>query len=105
MKSTIFLLLAVAALAATVAFTAQASRVPADDVPVFVTEIPQGYREWRLVSVAHEEGNLNDIRAILERVLKSARHFDECDTDERHYARSRRDAGNGAARSITDRDT
>ena len=33
--------------------------------PVFVTEIPPGYREWRLVSVAHEEGNLNDIRAIL----------------------------------------
>jgi hypothetical protein len=27
--------------------------------------IPAGYRDWRLVSVAHEEGNLNDIRAIL----------------------------------------
>ena len=33
--------------------------------PIFVTEIPPGYRDWRLVSVAHEEGNLNDIRAIL----------------------------------------
>jgi len=33
--------------------------------PIFVTEIPAGYRDWRLISVAHEEGNLNDIRAIL----------------------------------------
>jgi hypothetical protein len=23
----------------------------------FVTDIPAGYRDWRLVSVAHEEGN------------------------------------------------
>jgi hypothetical protein len=28
-------------------------------------KIPAGYREWRLISVAHEEGNLNDLRAIL----------------------------------------
>lgn len=27
--------------------------------------MPVGYRDWRLISVAHEEGNLNDIRAIL----------------------------------------
>jgi hypothetical protein len=27
--------------------------------------IPPGYRDWKLISVAHEEGNLNDIRAIL----------------------------------------
>jgi pimeloyl-ACP methyl ester carboxylesterase len=33
--------------------------------PIFVTEIPPGYRDWRLISVAHEAGNLNDIRAIL----------------------------------------
>jgi hypothetical protein len=24
-----------------------------------------GYRDWKLISVAHEEGNLNDLRAIL----------------------------------------
>src|SRR4029077_9281768 len=33
--------------------------------PILVTEIPTGYRDWRLISVAHEEGNLNDLRAIL----------------------------------------
>ncbi len=33
--------------------------------PIFVKTIPSGYRDWRLISVAREEGNLNDIRAIL----------------------------------------
>jgi hypothetical protein len=27
--------------------------------------IPIGYRDWKLISVAHEEGSLNDLRAIL----------------------------------------
>jgi len=30
-----------------------------------VTEIPQGYRDWRLISIAHEEGNLHSIGALL----------------------------------------
>lgn len=29
------------------------------------TTLPEDYRNWRLISVAHEEGNLNDLRAIL----------------------------------------
>jgi hypothetical protein len=33
--------------------------------PIFGIKIPPGYRNWRLISVAHEEGNLKDIRAIL----------------------------------------
>jgi hypothetical protein len=33
--------------------------------PAAVYEIPAGYRDWRLISVAHEEGNLNDLRAVL----------------------------------------
>ena len=66
MKRIIWPLIAVAIVAAAVAFTAHETRGTAQKVsPVFVTEIPKGYREWRLVSVAHEEGNLNDIRAIL----------------------------------------
>ena len=28
-------------------------------------QLPPGYRDWRLISVAHEAGNLNDLRAIL----------------------------------------
>jgi hypothetical protein len=36
-----------------------------DTAPIFVDAIPHGYRDWKLISVAHEEGTLNDIRAIL----------------------------------------
>lgn len=33
--------------------------------PIFRIKIPPGYRDWKLISVAHEEGNLNDLRALL----------------------------------------
>ena len=33
--------------------------------PLFGIKIQPGYRDWKLISVAHEEGSLNDIRAIL----------------------------------------
>lgn len=52
-----------AAAAAFVAFAANDSSESA--AQTFVKEIPPGYRDWKLVSVAHEEGTLNDIRAIL----------------------------------------
>ena len=28
-----------------------------DEAPIFVTEIPPGYRDWRLISVAQEGGS------------------------------------------------
>jgi hypothetical protein len=31
----------------------------------FITKIPAGYRDWKLVSVAHEEANLNSFAAVL----------------------------------------
>ena len=66
MRRIAFLLVAVAALAGVVAFTALASgHADGEAAPIFVTKIPPGYRDWRLISVAHEEGNLNDLRAIL----------------------------------------
>ncbi|HEY0745817.1 MAG TPA: cytochrome P460 family protein, partial [Steroidobacteraceae bacterium] len=34
-------------------------------VPLFSISIFPGYRDWKLISVAHEEGKLNDIRAVL----------------------------------------
>jgi len=66
MKRIIFLLVAVAAVAGLVAFSAHASG-HADEAtaPIFGVTIPPGYRDWRLISVAHEAGNLNDLRAIL----------------------------------------
>ena len=33
--------------------------------PIFVTTMPPGYRDWKLISVAHEAGNLNSIGAVL----------------------------------------
>jgi hypothetical protein len=31
----------------------------------FVKEIPEGYRDWRVISVAHEEGNLHSFAIVL----------------------------------------
>jgi hypothetical protein len=66
MKRSTYLLVPVAILAGVVVFTARASR-PGDQnaAPIFVTNIPSGYRDWRLISVAREEGSLDDIRAVL----------------------------------------
>src|SRR5215472_401603 len=42
-----------------------ASRADDEAAPIFGIKIPPGYRDWKLISVAHEEGNLNDLRAVL----------------------------------------
>jgi Cytochrome P460 len=42
-----------------------ASRTEDEATPIFGIKMPPGYRDWRLISVAHEEGDLNDLRAIL----------------------------------------
>jgi Cytochrome P460 len=34
-------------------------------VAPYVTQIPPGYRDWRLISIAHEEGNLHSLGAML----------------------------------------
>jgi Cytochrome P460 len=66
MKRIGFLLAAAAVTAGVVVLLlAPPSGLANEAAPVFVTQIPAGYRDWKLVSVAHEEGNLNDIRAIL----------------------------------------
>jgi hypothetical protein len=36
-----------------------------EGAPVFVKKIPAGYRDWKLISVAHEEANLNSFAAVL----------------------------------------
>ena len=61
-----FLLVAGAVLAGAVAFRAPITGHADDNVtPVFVTKIPPGFRDWRLISVAHEEGNLHSFAAML----------------------------------------
>src|SRR5215472_9866172 len=58
-------LVAVAMLAGVAVLVTFAADSDKDAAPVFVKEIPPGYRDWKVVSVAHEAGDLNDIRAIL----------------------------------------
>jgi Cytochrome P460 len=66
MRKIVYLLIALVQVAGVVAFTALASGDADEEAaPLFGVRIPPGYRDWRLVSVAHEEGNLNDLRAIL----------------------------------------
>lgn len=65
MKRVAFSLIVVVAVASVIAFKTHAFR-PAlqEPAPVFVTEKPAGYREWRFISVAHEEGNLNSFARL-----------------------------------------
>lgn len=56
-------LAAVAALIASIAFGSVDPTKKAS--PVFGVTLPASYRDWRVISVAHEAGSLNDIRVIL----------------------------------------
>jgi hypothetical protein len=65
MKRTIFLLIAIATVALVVASLAHGTGQARQEAEVYVKTIPTGYRDWKLISVAQEQGKLNDIRAIL----------------------------------------
>src|SRR5918995_409544 len=66
MRRIVFVLVAVVALGGVLAYMAPASgQADGEAAPIFGIKIPSGYRDWRLISVAHEEGDLNDLRAIL----------------------------------------
>jgi hypothetical protein len=66
MRRVAFLSVALLAVVGIVASSTSASgRDDRGAAPIFGIKIFPGYRDWRLISVAHEEGSLNDIRAIL----------------------------------------
>jgi hypothetical protein len=66
MRQIAFLLVAVAMVASIVAYMPPAfGQTHGEPAPIFVTKIPPGYRDFRLISVAHEEGNLNSLGAVL----------------------------------------
>jgi hypothetical protein len=61
-----FVLVAVAAFMGAVGSMASSSgRAGEDTAPLWVTQMPSGYRDWTLISIAHEEGNLHSLGAIL----------------------------------------
>jgi hypothetical protein len=47
------------------AMTFSAGGAEDESAAIAGSKMPPGYRDWPLISVAHEEGNLNDIRAVL----------------------------------------
>ncbi len=66
MRRFTFFLAAAATMAGLAALMAPApGRADGERTPLFVTEIPQGYRDWRWISSAHEAGNLNSLGAVL----------------------------------------
>ena len=66
MKWIALLLVASVATVCVVAATAPTSQ-PSDEAAASIDggKLPPGYRDWRLISVAHEAANYNDIRAVL----------------------------------------
>jgi len=76
MKRIAYYLGVVVALTGVVAYMAHAIGHADDDAaPIYGIKIVPGYRDWRLISVAHEEGKLKDLRAILgnDVAIKAAR--------------------------------
>jgi cytochrome P460 len=66
MKHFTFFLVALAAIAGLVTLIAPArGHADGDAAAPYVTEIPQGYRDWRWISSAHEAGKLNSLGALL----------------------------------------
>jgi hypothetical protein len=77
MRRIAFMLLAVVALAggAIAGMTPAAGEAGGEAAPIYGITLPPGYRDWGLITVAHEEGKLNDLRAILgnDIAVKAAR--------------------------------
>lgn len=59
------IVLALAAVVMLAGFVVRVFGQADETVPVPALDIPAGYRDWRLISVAREEGSLDDIRAVL----------------------------------------
>jgi Cytochrome P460 len=66
MKRFMPFVVALAAIAGLIAFIVPApGRADGSAAAPYVTDIPQGYREWKWISSAHEAGNLNSLGAVL----------------------------------------
>jgi hypothetical protein len=66
MKRIVIWLVAGATVAGVVVSRAPASgQADGEAAPIYGIKLPPGYRDWKLISVAHEEGNLHSFGAIL----------------------------------------
>ncbi|HEX8679228.1 MAG TPA: cytochrome P460 family protein [Chthoniobacterales bacterium] len=65
-RPVIYLIVAAISIAVAVVCVVGASEhADGDAAPIFGITLPDGYRDWKLISVAREEGDIQDIRAIL----------------------------------------
>ena len=66
MRGISYILAAVVAMTGAAVYMAHASeQAGGNATPLFGIKIPPGYRDWKVISVAHEAGNNNDLRAVL----------------------------------------
>ena len=66
MKRTPCLIGAVATLAVVIAYmVTESGYADETSAPVYLTKLPSGFRDWRVISVAHEEGNLHSFSVVL----------------------------------------
>jgi hypothetical protein len=66
MKRIAFLLIAVATVAGVLAcIVPRSGHADEEAAPIYGVTIPQRYRDWKLISVTHEEGDFNQLRAQL----------------------------------------
>src|ERR1700723_1533587 len=66
MKRIIFLAIAAAAVASVVgSVTLAAKHLNEEASPIYGVTIPSGYRDWKLISVTHEAGDFDQLRAQL----------------------------------------
>lgn len=63
-RPSIFALAAVAVCAAA-SISLAANPIDDEASPIYGVKIPKGYRDWKLISIAHEEGDFNQLRAQL----------------------------------------
>jgi Cytochrome P460 len=66
MRLTRVFAIAVITLAGVVGYMVTASgQADKSSAPIHLTQIPSGYRDWKVISVAHEEGNLHSFAVVL----------------------------------------
>ena len=72
MKRIALLTIAVVTVACLLVFLFPASgHAHGEATPIYVTHILPGYRDWKVISVAHEEGNLNSLGVIRATIPRS----------------------------------
>ena len=67
MKPKSALAIAVATMTVAIAYllVAASGHADANSAPAYVTKIPSGYRDWKVISMAHEAGKLNSLGIVL----------------------------------------